>query len=130
MDTTTLTQLLRQLIDGWEHELVEFKEAGKDYPTSKIGQYFSALANEANLRGANEAWLVFGVEDKTRRIVGTDYRPSTERLQALKQQIAADTSPGASFREIHDVETEGTRVLMLEVPPAPRGMPIAYNGHY
>jgi ATP-dependent DNA helicase RecG len=29
---------------------IEFKSVGDSYPTSNIGKYFSALANEANLR--------------------------------------------------------------------------------
>ncbi len=44
-----LEQTLRQLIAQWEGECVEFKEANDNFPTSDIGKYFSALANEANL---------------------------------------------------------------------------------
>jgi len=42
-----LDALLTQLIAAWESEVMEFKEAGKDYDTDKIGRYFSALSNEA-----------------------------------------------------------------------------------
>lgn len=38
------------------------------------------LANDANLRGADAGWLVFGVNNKTWKVVGTDYRPDPERL--------------------------------------------------
>ncbi len=55
-----------------ENEVVEFKQASDGYSTDDIGKYFSALANEANLRGANGGWLVFGVNNKTRGVVGTD----------------------------------------------------------
>ena len=49
-----------------ESEIVEFKGAINDnYSTSDVGKYFSALSNEANLSGADSAWLVFGVQDKT-----------------------------------------------------------------
>ena len=64
--------------------MVEFKQAGNDYSTDGIGKYFFALANEANLRGADCGWLVFGVNNKTRSVVGADYRPQTERLHSLK----------------------------------------------
>ncbi len=40
-----LKKLLNHLIATWENEVVEFKQAGKDYSTNKIGAYFSALAN-------------------------------------------------------------------------------------
>ncbi len=84
MDGCELEVLLKQLISTWENEVVEFKEADNNYSTDKIGSYFSALANEANLRDAERAWLVFGVNNKTRRVVGSDYRPEHDRLQGLK----------------------------------------------
>ena len=32
-----LKQVLRKLINNWEHEIVEFKEATNDYDKNKIG---------------------------------------------------------------------------------------------
>jgi ATP-dependent DNA helicase RecG len=125
-----LTALLQELITTWENEVVEFKQASNDYSTDDIGKYFSALANEANLRGAERGWLVFGVNNKTRAIVGTDYRTQKDRLQSLKQQIAADAEPRVTFREIHELQHIDGRVLLFEIPAAPLGMPIAWKGHY
>ncbi|KAF1704760.1 RNA-binding domain-containing protein [Pseudoxanthomonas kaohsiungensis] len=125
-----LTALLQELITTWENEVVEFKQASNDYSTDDIGKYFSALANEANLRGAERGWLVFGVNNKTRAVVGTDYRTQMDRLQSLKQQIAADAEPRVTFREIHELQHADGRVLLFEIPAAPLGMPIAWKGHY
>ena len=125
-----LVSLLESLIEQWENEVVEFKQAGREYPTDKIGAYFSALANEANLRGLDKAWLVFGVQDKTRRVVGSDYRPEPERLQSTKMQMAENTGPCVTFRNIHELVHPDGRVLFFEIPAAPRGMPIAWKGHY
>lgn len=130
MDQTTLAALLDELIATWENEVVEFKQANNDYDTDKIGEYFSALSNEANLRGVERAWLVFGVNNKSRAVVGTDYRPEPERLQGLKNQIAQATEPSITLRNIHVLAHPQGRVVVLEVPPAPRGMPIAWKGHY
>lgn len=130
MEHGELTQLLNNLIATWENEVVEFKQAGSDYSTDDIGKYFSALANEANLRGADAGWLVFGVHNKTRHVVGTDYRPQAERLHALKMQITENAEPRISFRDIHELAHADGRVLLLEVPAAPRGIPIAWKGHY
>ena len=69
-----LIQILNNLIERFEYELVEFKEAGRDYDKDKIGQYFSAISNEANLKGQQYGWLVFGVRDKDRTITGSGYR--------------------------------------------------------
>lgn len=118
------------LVTEWENECVEFKEAGNDYDTDKIGRYVSALANEANLRGQDSAWLGFGVSNKTRRPVGTVYREDSSRLHGLKQQIHQDTKPPHGFREIHDSRIEGQRILLFEIPAAPRGTPVSWKGHY
>lgn len=118
------------LIADWEGECVEFKDANDNYSTTDIGKYFSALSNEANLRTRDAGWLVFGVDNKTRKIIGTDYRKERERLHSLKHQIAQNTDPSVSFREIHELETAQGRVILFEIPPAPRGIPIAWNGHY
>jgi ATP-dependent DNA helicase RecG len=122
--------LLNRLIDGWENEIVEFKQAGNDYDTDKIGRYFSALSNEANLRSHEQGWLVFGVENCTRTVVGSAYRTETERLNGLKLQIAQDTEPGVTFREVHVLDTLQGRVVLFEIPAAPLGIPIAWKGHY
>lgn len=130
MQTKELLNLLEQLIATWENEVAEFKQADKNYDTDKIGAYFSALSNEANLRGADRAWLVFGVNNKTRTVVGTDYRLEPERLHSLKQQIADATEPSITLREIHVLAHPQGRVVLFEIPAAPRGIPIAWKGHY
>jgi ATP-dependent DNA helicase RecG len=130
MTADALHARLHTLIAGWEHECVEFKEANDNYPTADIGKYFSALSNEANLRGRGTGWLIFGVRNRDRAVVGTDYREDRQRLDSLKQQIAQSTSPSSTFREIHEIRTGQGRVLMLEIPAAPKGIPIACNGHH
>lgn len=130
MDQSALKALLLKLIETWENEVVEFKQAGNEFSTSDIGKYFSALANEANLHGLERAWLVFGVHNKTRTIVGSNYRLEPERLQSLKMQISQDAEPSVTFRNIHVLNDPQGRVVLFEVPAAPRGMPIAWKGHY
>jgi len=130
MDQTELQTLLSTLIAGWENEVVEFKNVGNSYSTSDIGKYVSAMANEANLREVDTAWLIFGVDNDTRTIVGSDYRRDRERLDGLKLQMAEGTSPAICFREIHESQSSEGRVVLFEIPPAPRGMPIAWSGHY
>ena len=63
----------------WQHEeneVVEYKKASNSYDFEKLGKYFSALSNEANLRGVDFAWMVMGVWDKTHTIEGTSYLDS------------------------------------------------------
>jgi ATP-dependent DNA helicase RecG len=130
MKPEELQSLLDGLILDWESEVVEFKQAGNDFDTDKIGRYFSALSNEANLRDQERGWLVFGVDNYSRAVVGTAYRSEKERLNGLKQQIANDTEPGVTFRDIHILDHPQGRVVLLEIPAAPLGIPIAWKGHY
>jgi ATP-dependent DNA helicase RecG len=65
-------------------------------------QYFSAISNEASLKGLQCGWLVFGVCNKTRKIVGTDYR-DTRGLETLKHEIAQNTTGGITFIDIFEV---------------------------
>ncbi|MBX7062702.1 MAG: putative DNA binding domain-containing protein [Pyrinomonadaceae bacterium] len=130
MTEAELQSILAALIVDWENEVVEFKNVSDSYSTSKIGEYFSALANEANLRDKERAWLIFGVDNQSRKVVGSDYRPIRERLAQLKNDIATGAEPRVTFREIHEVFIDGLRVIMFEIPAAPRGIPISWNGHY
>ena len=112
-----------------ENEVLEFKEAKNDYTFNKLGKYFSALSNEANLHDKDNAWLIFGVNDK-KNIVGTSYRDKGKDLQNLKFDIANKTTNRITFINIREVPTPQGRVIMFEIPPAPKGFPIAWEGHY
>lgn len=128
MDQSVLTSLLDQLIAHWEDEVVEFKRGKDSYSASDLGKYLSALANEANLRGKDRAWIVFGIDNDTRKVVGTTYKGNPDQLQATKKQIL-DGTGSITFREIHELLHPDGRVILFEVPAAPRGMPITWSGH-
>ncbi len=113
-----------------ENEVVEFKKAENSFDFNELGKYFSALSNEANLRDKGFAWLVFGVHDKTREILGTTYKNSMKSLQKLKYDLSQHTTDRNTFRDIHELEVEGKRVLMFQIPAAPRGIPMAWQGHF
>lgn len=113
-----------------ENEVVEFKEAKNNYDSTKLGRYFSALSNEANLHGKTCAWLVFGVADKKHNIVGSKFRPLRKDLDSLKGEIAKKVTNGISFIEIHELQTPEGRVVMFQIPAAPKGIPVAFDGHY
>ena len=112
-----------------ENEVVEFKEARNNYDFSKLGKYFSALCNEANLKREPAAWLVFGVNDR-RQVVGSGFRPGRKDLDSLKEEIANRTTNRITFVEIHEVQHPQGRVLLFEIPAAPKGLPIGFDGHY
>lgn len=114
-----------------ETEVVEFKEAKNEYDFTKLGKYFSALCNEANLKGKTEAWLVFGIENKHRNIVGSLYRSqSRPHLDKLKGELAYKTTSRITFVEIYELITPEGRVVLFQIPAAPQGLPVAFDGHF
>jgi len=121
-----LTDLLNSVS---ENETVEFKQAKNDYNFGKIGKYFSALSNEANLQNKSSAWLVFGVKDD-QTVVGSQYRTNDKNLHSLKGEIAKQTTNRITFLEIHTINHANGRIILFEIPAAPQGLPVAYKGHY
>ena len=113
-----------------ETEVFEFKEAKNGYDFRKLGKYFSALSNEANLKGAPHAWLIFGIKDRGRTIVGSRFRSERKDLDNLKGEVAGKTTNRVTFIEIYELPLPEGRVLMLQIPAAPKGIPIAFEGHY
>ncbi|MBL0128753.1 MAG: putative DNA binding domain-containing protein [Flavobacteriales bacterium] len=129
-DTEALAELDRLLQSPGEHEVLEFKTASEEFDFDKLGKYFSAFCNEANLAREKRAWLVLGVEPKKHAIVGTQYKNSWQKLRKLKKDIGDKITDRITFMSIHEVYKDGKRVLLFDVPPAPRGVPVAYDGHY
>ena len=61
-----------------ENEWLEFKV--NDFEADRCAHYISALANSAMLQGKPHAYLVYGVEDETHRVVGTTIRLHAQRI--------------------------------------------------
>lgn len=99
-----------------ETETVEFKEAKNSFDFGKLGKYFSALSNEANLKGYPSAWLIFGIEDKKHAITGTNFRRSRKDLDSLKGEVANKTTNRITFIEIHELKLPEGRVVMFQIP--------------
>ena len=123
-------EIFNELRYHHEDEVVEFKKAENNFDFDDLGKYFSALSNEANLRDKAFAWLAFGVHDKTREILGTSFKNSMKSLQKLKQDLSQHTTDNHTFREIYELTLEGKRVLLFQIPATPRGIPMAWKGHF
>ena len=124
------TQLDFLLSHDSENEILEFKEAKNQYDFEKMGKYFSVLSNEANLTNSGEAWLVLGVKDKNKIIVGSKLRLDPVKLHSLKAEVANHTTNRITFKEVYEVIRPEGRVLLFQIPAAPKGLPIAWKGHY
>ena len=99
-----MIELIGGIEKPYETEVVELKEAKHDFSFKDLGRYFSALSNEAVLRGKQDAWLLFGMgNDKA--VCGTAYRrDNPTKPQSLKREVAGHTNNRMTFREIHELE--------------------------
>lgn len=112
---TSLLSELRSLPQetGW----VEFKH--NNYEPQIIGEYISALSNTAALNGKTNAYLVWGIEDETHNIIGTQFKPSTEKKgnEELESWLLRLLSPRIFFA-FHELETEQGTIVILEIERA------------
>lgn len=120
--------IFQTLISHSENEAVEFKKAESNFDFNDLGRYFSALSNEANLRGLDFAWLVFGYDEKKHTVVGTTYKNGEASLNNLKHDFSQHTTDGQTFREIVPIEIKGKRVLMFKIPASPRNIVMKWKG--
>lgn len=121
-----LKEKIVDMVDSFENEVVEFKEARSNFSFNDIGKYFSALSNEANLHGLPEAWLIFGISDH-KEFVGTEFRKQGG-LHNLKRELVNGTNERLTFMEIYELSMNGCRVIAFQIPPAIRGIPTTWQG--
>lgn len=100
-----------------ETEWVEFKQNYSE--PQEIGEYISALSNSAALHGKESGFLVWGVEDGTHKVVGTTFRPRTEKKggEELESWLAHTLHPSVNFK-IHEFVGNGKKIVLFEIPSA------------
>lgn len=99
------------------------------YEPQQLGEYLSALANAACLSGQPRGYLVFGIDDATHAVVGTDFDPYATKAkgnQDLLPWLAAGLQPNTGF-EPHIVAHPDGRVVLFEIGPA-NGEPVGFYG--
>lgn len=119
MTTRELAALLDRLrAEPRESEWLEFK-ATRCEP-KLLGEYLSALANSACLLGKPRAYMVFGVEDGSHAVVGTNFDPAAEKghgSQPLPLWLSLGLHPNTGF-DIHTFDYQDKRVVLFEIHPA------------
>jgi len=102
-----------------ETEWVEFKVNNAD--PDEIGEYISALSNSAVLSGQSRAFLIWGVEDGSHRIVGTTFHPASAKKgnEPLETWLLRLLKPEIDF-QFHDVTVDGHGIVLLEIERAYR----------
>ena len=118
MKPIELEKLLRGLV-GLPHETewLEFKH--NNSAPEDIGEYLSALANSAALHGKNCGYIIWGVEDGTRALLGTTCHPRTAKVgnEELETWLAHQLHPPIHFL-IHETDIDGKHFVLMEVPAA------------
>lgn len=109
---------------GW----LEFKANMAD--PLKIARYISALSNMAAYYGRSYGYLIWGVDDITHDIVGTDFCKDTikaEKNQPLELWLRLVVKPQIAY-EFYEFEAEGKRLVLLEIESAYREPVTARGG--
>lgn len=122
-----LTLVLKELLAlRQETEWIEYKVNNSS--PQEIGEYISALSNSACYHERDKAYLIFGVEDETYRVVGTTLKPRQEKIgsQELENWLATQLTPPVDFN-IHEVEYEGQPVVVFAID-ATRHTPVSFKG--
>ena len=116
-----LSALLAELLAlPHETEWVEWKH---DYMPKDIGpyiaEYLSALANSAALHSKDIAYLVWGIEDGTRNVVGTKFKPREAKQgnEELENWLMRSLHPQVDIK-IHEFSYKGKSVVLFETPRA------------
>lgn len=115
--------MLRQQAESSWFELKE-----NNANPERIALTVSGLANGARLADRETAYIVWGVQDASRQVVGTSFDPLDTRVKQqpflmwLGQVLSP--CPPLSFQEL---EHPGGRIVVLEIPAATTG-PVTYDG--
>jgi len=97
-----------------ETEWVEFKANRAE--SEEVGEYLSALSNSAVLAGKAFAYMVWGIDDATHEIVGTEFSPFTAKVgnEELENWLLRLLSPKIHFR-FFEFEADGLKLVLLEI---------------
>lgn len=107
---------------------LEFKTGLKD--PVQIARYISGLANVAAYAGSVHGYLVWGVQNETHEIVGTDFDPDVvkaEKNQPLRLWLKLVVKPQVQY-DFYEFESNGKKVVLLEVEAAYR-QPVTFRGN-
>ncbi|MEO8661788.1 MAG: ATP-binding protein, partial [Bryobacteraceae bacterium] len=86
-------------------------------------RYSAALHNE------NAAYIVWGVEDATHAVVGTVFKPRSQKVgnEDLEPWLSRQLRPGVHF-VIHEFTVESRSVVLFEIQPCVH-IPVRWKDH-
>jgi ATP-dependent DNA helicase RecG len=120
MSDNQLHLLLEELISlPSETNWVEFKMGANSITNEQKGQYISAMSNGATIANKPFGYILWGVEDETQIVKGTDFtfQNSKEGNQDLELWIRNLLHPKINF-EIFEFDYKGKNIVILRIPAA------------
>ncbi len=123
---TNIKTIIQNLISrSAEEEWFEFKVDWFNH--KELGEYISALSNVAVLKQKENAYFVWGIENKTHKVVGTKFDFHKEiKGEPIQHFLVRQLSPELSFR-FEEIKINGERVVVLVIPCA-KGVPTSFDG--
>lgn len=109
-----------------ENECLEFKHSNTD--PDRIGRDISALANSAALLGHTYAYKVWGIDDATHELIGTNFNPKTTKVgnQELELWLRQHLSDSAEFH-FERASAFNQNLVLLRIWPA-QYRPVLWKG--
>ncbi len=117
-DEKYLKDLVQHLIKfPKETDWLEFKT--NYYEPEIIGEYISALSNAAALNNVQYAYLIFGIDDDSHEIIGTNIVLKNKKKgnEELEAWITRLLNPKISFN-FYDIEINNKKVSIIEIKRA------------
>lgn len=119
MEEEKLINIVNDLVkQPRESEWVEFKH--NYHSAEEIGERISALANGACLHNQPFGYLVYGIEDKTHKIIGTTFNIKTAKKgkEDIESWLINRLEPKIDFRAHYFEYRKGINISLLIIPTA------------
>jgi predicted HTH transcriptional regulator len=109
-----------------ECEWLEFKSNNSD--PQEVGEYLSALSNSACYHNVPFGYLIYGVEDGSKKIIGTNFFPKSTKKgnQELENWLATQLNPRIDFN-IFEFVYDGKALSIFRIE-ATKNMPVSFRG--
>ena len=121
MTNLELIDLLEELVTlTSETEWVEFKMNKGSITDEQIGEYISAMSNGATIKNKPFGYLIWGVEDGTHTIKGTNFSFTQAKHggnQDLEMFLRSSLYPKINF-EVFEFDYQGKQIVLLRTPAA------------
>ena len=121
-----LSELCRSLLAHEEAEWIEFKL--NNCEPQEIGENISAISNAARLHQRERGYILWGIKDGSRSVLGTAFLPRKKKIgnQELENWLATQLEPRIDFT-IHELELDGKPMVLFSIQPC-SDRPVGFKG--